>query len=78
MDADLLDEVGAISVLWDSMATAIEDEASYQRAYYRIKNFYKINKPKIKRCKTEAGRLEYSKRMQLLEDFIFQLEKELF
>ena len=78
MDADLLDEVGAISVLWDSMATAIEDEASYKRAYYRIKNFYKINKPKIKRCKTEAGRLEYSKRMQLLEDFIFQLEKELF
>ena len=77
-DADLLDEVGAISVLWDSMATAIEDEASYKRAYYRIKNFYKINKPKIKRCKTEAGRLEYSKRMQLLEDFIFQLEKELF
>ena len=59
MDADLLDEVGAISVLWDSMATAIEDEASYKRAYYRIKNFYKINKPKIKRCKTEAGRLEY-------------------
>ena len=78
MDADLLDEVGAISVLWDSMATAIEDEASYKRAYYRIKNFYKINKPKIKRCKTEAGRMEYSKRMQLLEDFIFQLEKELF
>ena len=78
MDADLLDEVGAISVWWDSMATAIEDEASYKRAYYRIKNFYKINKPKIKRCKTEAGRLEYSKRMQLLEDFIFQLEKELF
>ena len=78
MDADLLDEVGAVGILWDSMATAQEDEASYKRAYYRIKNFYRINKPKIKRCKTDAGRVEYNKRMQLIEEFIFQLEKELF
>lgn len=78
MDADLLDEVGAIGILWDAMATAQEDEASYKRAYYRIKNFYRINKPKIKRCKTDAGRVEYNKRMQLIEEFIFQLEKELF
>ncbi len=78
MDADLLDEVGAISVLWDSMATAIEDDPSYKKAYYRIKDYYRINKPKIKRCKTDAGRAEYTKRMQLLENFIFQLERELF
>lgn len=78
MDADLLDEVGAVSVVWDSMATACEDEASYKKAYYRIKNYYKGNRPKIRRCKTEAARLEYSRRMKLLEEFIFQLEKELF
>lgn len=78
MDADLLDEVGAVGILWDAMATAQEDEASYKRAYYRIKNFYRINKPKIKRCKTDAGRVEYNKRTQLIEEFIFQLEKELF
>ena len=78
MDADLLDEVGAVGILWDAMATAQEGEASYKRAYYRIKNFYRINKPKIKRCKTDAGRVEYNKRMQLIEEFIFQLEKELF
>ncbi|MBR1815365.1 MAG: HD domain-containing protein [Lachnospiraceae bacterium] len=78
MDADLLDEVGAVSVIWDAMATALEDEASYKKAYYRIKNYYRINKPKIRRCKTDAARTEYTKRMQLLESYILQLEKELF
>ncbi len=78
MDADLLDEVGAVSVIWDAMATACEDEASYKKAYYRIKNYYRINKPKIRRCKTDAARAEYTKRMQLLESYINQLEKELF
>ncbi len=78
MDADLLDEVGAVSVIWDSMATVCEEEPSYKKAYYRIKNYYRINKPKIRRCKTDAARAEYTKRMQLLESYINQLEKELF
>ena len=78
MDADLLDEVGAISVLWDSMATACEDEASYKKAYYRIKNYYRINRPKIRRCKTEAARIEYEHRMKAIEEFLYQLERELF
>ena len=78
MDADLLDEVGAVSVLWDSMATACEEEANYKKAYYRIKDYYQGNKPKIRRCKTDAARVEYTKRMKLLEGFLFQLEKELF
>ena len=78
MDADLLDEIGAIGIMCDCMATALEDEASYKRAYYRIKEYYRINKPKIRRCKTDAGRAEYTKRMQAIEAFIYQLEKELF
>jgi uncharacterized protein len=78
MDADLLDEVGAMSVLWDSMATACEEEASYKKAYTRIKNYYRINQPKISRCKTATGRLEYTKRMKCIEDFLNELERELF
>ena len=78
MDADLLDEVGAMSVLWDAMATACEDEASYKKAYYRIKNYYRINQPKIRRCKTAAGRLEYTKRMKCIEEYLNELERELF
>lgn len=78
MDADLLDEVGAMSILWDSMATACEDEASYKKAYYRIKNYYRINQPKISRCKTATGRMEYSKRMKCIADYLNELERELF
>ena len=78
MDADLLDEVGAISVLWDAMATACEDEASYKKAYYRIKKYYQGNMPKIRRCKTDVARQEYHRRMKVLEEYLFQLEKELF
>lgn len=78
MDADLLDEVGAMSVLWDCMATAGEDAASYKKAYYRIKNYYRINQPKIRRCKTTAGRIEYTKRMKCIEEFLSELERELF
>lgn len=78
MDADLLDEVGAIEVLWDAMATASEDDPSYKKAYYRIKRFYNDNKPKIRRCKTDPGRTEFSKRLQAIETFLYQLERELF
>ncbi len=78
MDADLLDEVGAVSVLWDAMATACEDEASYKRAYYRIKNFYRQNQPKIRRCKTASGRVEFTKRMKCIEEYLNELERELF
>lgn len=78
MDADLLDEVGAISIMWDSMATACEDDPTYKKAYYRIKEFYRKNKPKIRRCKTDTARAEWTKRMQLIETYMTQLEKELF
>ncbi len=78
MDADILDEVGAIGVMWNCMAVSQEDEASYKKAYYKIKEYYRISRPKIRNCKTDAGRMEYSKRMQAVEAFIYQMEKELF
>ena len=47
MDADLLDEVGAVGIMWDCMATALEEEGSYKRAYYRIKEFHRKNKSSL-------------------------------
>lgn len=80
MDADLLDELGAIGVLWDSMATAVSlgDEASYKKAYARIRQYYKINMPKRSRAKTPEGKREYQKRMDFVQNFISELERELF
>ena len=80
MDADLLDELGAIGILWDAMATAttLGDEASYKQAYARIRQYYKINTPKRSRAKTAEGKREYQKRMDFVQSFITELERELF
>lgn len=78
MDADLLDEVGAVGIMSDCMAAGLEDQASYKRTYYRIKEYYRNNKPKISWCKTDTGRNEFVKRLQLVEGYIYQLERELF
>ena len=78
MDSILLDEVGAVEIMRDCMVAADDDEASYKRAYYRIKENYRQNKPLIRCCKTETARTEYNKRMQLIESYIYQLEREIF
>lgn len=80
MDADLLDELGAIGILWDAMATAttLGDQASYKQAYARIRQYYKINTPKRSRAKTPEGKREYQKRMDFVQSFITELERELF
>ena len=78
MDADFLDEFGAVGIMSDCMMVALEDEASYKRAYYQIKGCYRDLKNKSAICKTETGRTEFMKRLQMMESFIFQLERELF
>ena len=78
MDADLLDEVGAVGILWDAMATACGEQPSYKRAYTRTRQFYKMNLPKKVRAKTAEGRKEYQRRMDAIEAFINELERELF
>lgn len=80
MDADLLDELGAIGILWDAMATAVTlgDEASYKKAYARVRQYYKINVPKRVRAKTQEGKREYQRRMDFVQSFITELERELF
>lgn len=77
MDADFLDEVGAITVLWDSMSTMLECEPSYFKAYERICHYFAENKARECRLKTVSGRRFYRERLAFLENFIQHLEFEL-
>lgn len=77
MDADMLDEVGALAVLWDSMATALGSEPGYFKAYERHLKFYKNLKNHQRLLKTEEGARLYAERLDFLKLFIENLAYEL-
>ena len=77
MDADILDEVGAISILWDAMATMYQENPSYKMAYERIKKFTAEIKRKKDRLKTSAGKKFYEERIKFIDQFLNELEFEL-
>ncbi len=77
MDADLLDEVGAISIIWDAMASAYEDQPSYLKAYHRIKRFTSEIKEKQQQLKTATGKKYYQKKIEFIDGFIWELGHEL-
>ena len=77
IDADLLDEVGATAVLWDSMAVALGDKPGYLKAYQRHCEFYHKLKKYRELLKTDYGRLLYDGRLSVLYNFIKELEYEL-
>lgn len=77
MDADLLDEVGALSILWDAMAEGDEDEASYESAIERIKKYSNKLENELDLVVTKAGKEIYKERLKVRERFIEELEFEL-
>jgi len=77
-DADLLDETGALTVLWDAMAVGGEDEQSYEIALARIRKTYdRIASDAGDGFHTAAGRRFYGERVQFLAEFLKNLEWEL-
>lgn len=77
MDADLLDEVGALSVIWDSMAAQIEEKKSYLEVYNRIK-FYFGRLNRLDLLKTDTGKRYYRERLEVISQFLKELEFELY
>ena len=77
MDADYLDEVGAISILWDAMAEANKVNTSYKFAYRRIKKYAKSLIEQKNRLKTKTGRKFYEERLGVINTFLNELKFEL-
>ncbi len=76
IDADMLDESGALSVLWDSMTVALEKDPSYDKVYKRtIQNYIKSSRS-ISLFRTSAGKKYYCERIQFIKSFADSLEYE--
>ena len=77
MDADLLDELGVTTLVWDAMATAIEDDPGYVRAFEKDLEYYERAKGKTAQLKTEAGLKFYNERMAMWNKCLSHLQYEL-
>jgi uncharacterized protein len=77
-DADLLDEVGAITVLWDAMACATRDDTpSYDKVYDRIENALARLKTNHPAPHTLTARHILTDRLSVIENFLKNLGYEL-
>jgi uncharacterized protein len=77
MDADLLDEVGVTTVVWDAMSTALGDNPNYVRALERNLEFYKSAKEKRIYLTTETGMKLYNERIDMWERCLNHFQYEL-
>lgn len=77
MEADWLDEEGAMSICWDSMAVARNNPQSYVECLNRIKKYSSHilkNNPMI----TKPARAFWEHKQVFVENFIKELEADLF
>lgn len=76
MEADLLDETGALSIVWDCMMEGAQEIQSFQKTYEHILDFsYQIlNKnPMV----TAKGKEFWERKQKLVQEFVTQLSYDL-
>lgn len=78
MDADELDEVGAICIFWDTLAENHEnDTMSYKSALLRIKKYIPALYENIPKFHFEFALNIYKRKLKFMEEFIKEAEEEL-
>jgi uncharacterized protein len=76
MEADLLDETGALSVIWDCMAEGARGEQSYLNTYRHLEEF----SGRILRkspMKTDKAKEIWSGKQEFLREFLRELAYDL-
>ena len=76
MEADLLDETGAMSIVWDCMAEGGQDEQSFAKTYNKINSFSHktLNANPMKTAKAKEF---WVKKQALLQEFLDHLAVDL-
>jgi len=77
MDADLLDELGITTLVWDAMATALEEQPGYRQALERDLAFFNHAKCKLEQLQTPTGVRLYQERLAFWEKCLSHLRYEL-
>jgi uncharacterized protein len=77
-DADCLDEIGAITILWDSLHEGAQTEQGYEKTYRRIQASYDNLTGRGLKLKSEYGNALYMERFDVLQHFLCELRYELF
>jgi hypoxanthine phosphoribosyltransferase/HD superfamily phosphodiesterase len=76
-DADLLDEVGVLTVLWDSLAVGAGEDASYLEAYRRIADARVRLEGGWERLHTATAIVLFRERLEVLDTCLAELRFEL-
>lgn len=76
-DADMLDEVGATTLVWDALSTSYNDMASYQMVYEKSMHYYEHLKNSSKYMVTQTGRAFFDERLKVYKNIISELAYEL-
>ena len=77
MDADLLDETGALGFVFDAMSVASSADPGYQQLLARSRHHYERVATDLQRVRTEAGRQLLESRLAIYRNCIDELDHEL-
>ncbi|MGI6149589.1 MAG: HD domain-containing protein [Firmicutes bacterium] len=76
-DADFLDEVGVLTIVWDSMRVALQKEPSYEAAYERARKTFAQLEGWKHWLRTPSGRKLYEEQLGVLGQCLEWLKYEL-